>query len=97
MYDQMTITEATRLDSLATVDKAERYRQIIECLEDYGELTAKGCAVLMNKRGYIPTTERNFTAPRLTELAKKGIVEAIGKTRCEFTGKTVAVYALAVR
>ena len=44
-------------------------------------------------KGYIPTSERNFTAPRLTELSKMGVVEPIGKKMCQYTGKTVAVYA----
>lgn len=43
----------------------------------------------MNRRR---TDERNFSAPRLTELAQKGVVDVIGKKRCEYTGKTVGVY-----
>lgn len=86
----------TRAEAEATVDKQKRYKQIIECLKEYGDigLTAKECAVLMMRKGYIPTTERNFTAPRLTELSKTGVVEPIGKKVCSYTGKTVAVYAL---
>ena len=40
----------------------------------------------------IPSTERNFTAPRLTKLEKKGIVKVVDKKKCDYTGKTVAVY-----
>lgn len=87
------ITLETRHDSNEKVDRQKRYAQIIECLQD-GPLTAKECAVEMLKRGYIPTAERNYTAPRLTELSKKGAVEPISKKRCDYTGKTVAVYAL---
>ena len=85
----------TRADAEASVDKQRRYAEIIECLEQYGGLTgltAKECAVAMMHKGYIPTSERNFTAPRLTEMSKKGIVEPIGKKKCAYTGKTVAVY-----
>ena len=32
-------------------------------------MTAKEIAVEMYKKGYIPSDERNFTAPRLTELS----------------------------
>ena len=48
----------------------------------------------MFERRYIPTTERNFTAPRLTELVKKGEVEIVGQKKCIYTGKTVSVYSL---
>jgi hypothetical protein len=90
-------TLETRADAEASVDKQKRYDEIIKCLEKYGALTgltAKECAVAMKIEGYIPTSERNFTAPRLTEMTKKGIVEPIGKKKCAYTGKTVAVYSL---
>lgn len=79
---------------IETVDKKKRYKQIIEILIDGKEMTAKEIAVEMCKRKYIPTTERNFAAPRLTELNHKRIVEIVGRKRCVYTGKTVAVYAL---
>lgn len=93
-YGEFTTYE-TRADSHESVDKQKRYAQIIECLtgKENG-LTAKECAVAMMKKGYIPTSERNFTAPRLTELSKNGVVEPIGKRVCRYTGKKVAVYAL---
>lgn len=87
------VTLSTRAESHETVDKQKRYSQIIECLEGK-QMTAKELAVEMWKRGYIPNSERNFTAPRLTELSKDGVVEPIGKVKCEYTGKTVAVYRL---
>ena len=83
----------TRGEAHETVDKQLRYRQILEVLKGR-EMTAKEVAVEMQRVGYIPTTERNFTAPRLTELSQNGVVEAIGKKRCQYTGKTVAVYAI---
>ena len=86
-------TLETRYESNEMVDKQKRYRQIIEILQDQ-PLTAKEVAVEMFKRGYIPTSERNFAAPRLTELSIKGIVEPIGKVICKYTGKKVAVYQL---
>lgn len=87
------ITLSTRAESHENVDKQKRYSQIIECLQDK-PMTAKEIAVEMWKRGYIPNSERNFTAPRLTELSRDGVVEPIGKVKCEYTGKTVAVYSL---
>jgi hypothetical protein len=85
-------TMETRAESNESVDKQKRYSQILECLTESSG-TAKEIAVRMMKKGYIPTSERNFTAPRLTEMSKKGIVEPVGKKVCEYTGKTVAVYA----
>lgn len=89
-------TFETRGEANESVDRQKRYSQIIECLHDAGELglTAKECAVWMMKKGYIPTSERNYVSPRLTELGQKGVVEPIGKRKCKYTGKSVAVWSL---
>lgn len=98
-YGENTPAE-TRAEANDTVDRKKRYKQIKECLKEAKEkgglagLTAKECAILMCKKGYIPTDERNFTAPRLTEMCDSGQVEPIGKVTCKSTGKTVTVYAL---
>ena len=67
-----------------------RYEQILERLDK--PKTAKEIAVELFELGIIPSAERNYTAPRLTELEKRGIVKAFKKKKCEYTGKTVAVY-----
>ena len=93
-YGEFTTYE-TRADAHDAVDKQKRYKQIIEILTGKKDgLTAKEIACAMMMKGYIPTSERNFTAPRLTELSQKGVVEPVGKKVCRFTGKKVAVYAL---
>lgn len=84
----------TRSLSNQSVDKKTRYIQIYEILRGGRELTAKEISVEMCRRGYIPTSERNFSSPRLTELSQMGVVEPIGKKKCNYTGKTVAVYKL---
>ena len=102
MEERMTgefTTCETRADSHETVDKQKRYSQILECLYEAEKspergLTAKECAVMMAQKGYIPTSERNFVSPRLTELGQHGVVEPIGKTICKHTGKKVTVWAL---
>ena len=81
----------TRREAYDTIDKRKRYIQIKEILLN-NDLTAKEIAVEMHKKGYIPTDERNFSAPRLTELCEMGQVEIIGKKVCEYTGKKVSVY-----
>ena len=90
------ITLETRGDAHEKVDKRKRYSQILECLSEHRGigLTAKECAVIMMQKGYIPTSERNFVSPRLTEMGQSGLVEPIGKTKCEYTGKTVSVWAI---
>jgi len=81
----------TRRESNEKIDRAKRYHEIINILKGK-KMTAKEVAVAMFNDGLIPTTERNFTAPRLTELCQNGQVDVIGKKRCQYTGKTVAVY-----
>ena len=67
-----------------------RYEQILDRLDK--PKTAKEIAIELFDLGIIPSTERNYTAPRLTELEKKGIVKVISKKKCDYTGKTVAIY-----
>ena len=93
MIGEYTTLE-TRGEANETVDRQKRYSQIMECLSECGALTAKECAVIMMQKGYIPTSERNFTAPRLTEMSKNGLVEPVGKKLCAYTGRKVAVYGL---
>lgn len=82
-----------RAEANETVDRQKRYKQIVAILGDE-ELTAKEIAVEMYKAGYTTNTDRNNAAPRLTELSQKGVVEIVGKDRCQYTGKMVSVYAL---
>lgn len=70
-----------------------RYEQILERLLT-GVKTAKEVAVELYELGLIPSTERNYTAPRLTELEQMGLVQVISKKKCDYTGKTVAVYEI---
>lgn len=87
-----TITYQTRQMSLEDIqDKTKiRYIQILNRLDE--PKTAKELAVELFELGFIPSTERNYAAPRLTELEKMGYVKAIGKKKCKWTGKMVAVY-----
>lgn len=89
-YGEFTTLE-TRHESHESVDKQKRYEQILEILNG-NEMTAKEVAVAMFWKGYTDNMDRNNSAPRLTELCLKGEVEPIGKKKCSYTGKTVAVY-----
>lgn len=92
-YGEIT-TFDTRAEAHEQVDKVRRYGQIIECLKETPQMTAKQIAVRMYEKGYTLDTDRNNATPRLTEMSQSGLVEPIGKTKCEYTGKTVAVYGL---
>ena len=87
-----TVTMITRQLSFNDMQdqKRKRYEQILNRLGK--PKTAKELAVELFELGFIPSTERNYTAPRLTELEKMGFVKVIDKKKCEYTGKTVAVY-----
>ena len=86
------ITAETRQMSFNDIqDKTKiRYIQILNRLDE--PKTAKELAVELFDLGFIPSTERNYTAPRLTELEKMGYVKATEKKKCKWTGKMVAVY-----
>ena len=92
------ITKETREESFKEVEvkKQIRYEQILDRLIT-GTKTAKEIAVELYELKLIPSTERNYTAPRLTELEKKELVRVIEKTRCKYTGKTVAVYEITTK
>lgn len=94
----MSITQETRQMSFNDIQEKTkiRYMQILDRLMA-GEKTAKEIAVELFELGCIASTERNYTAPRLTELAKMGLVEVVGKEKCRYTGKMVAVYKITIK
>lgn len=91
----MKISNITRQLSFEDIKpkKKIRYMQILDRLSEENK-TAKEIAVELFNLGFIPSTERNYTAPRLTELEKMGYVEETGKKKCEYTGKAVTVYKI---
>lgn len=88
----MNITSETRRESYIDIQpkRRVRYEEILDRLDE--PKTAKEIAVELYDLGIIPSTERNYTAPRLTELEKRGIVRVIGKRKCKQTGKMVSIY-----
>jgi hypothetical protein len=54
---------------------------------------ANASAASSSQRGHIASGERNFAAPRLTELKEAGSVVATGKKICGKTGRNVTVWA----
>ena len=89
------ITDETRKESYKKIIPKQpvRYDQIIYILKNNSEgMTAKEIAVKLHKLKLIPSTERNFVSPRLTELVKMKKVKVIGKKTCEYSNKKVAVF-----
>ena len=91
------ITKITRRMSYEEIlgNLGERHQMIIEALRERPRSTARELALYLWEQRKIPSPERNYTHPRLTELMKAGIVAAVDKKRCPITGKMVAVYKLA--
>ena len=93
---RMDIPQETRRESYeaAKQDAAARRRVILEILTEHGGMTAREVAGELHRRGITPTDERNFAAPRLTELYKARKITTTGKKICPQTGRNVAVWTV---
>lgn len=91
----MNIPKETRRQSHAAVHphKAARQAAIMAILNECGGMTAQEVAAELHRRGFVSSDERNFAAPRLTELKEAGRIAATGKTTCTKTGRTVTVWS----
>jgi len=89
------ITEETRRESYHAVlpSLTARQKAVLQILRDCGDMTAQEIAAELHRVGITPTDERNFSAPRLTELADAGLVQAAGKKICGKTGRNVTVWS----
>ena len=89
------ITKETRKLSYEDIlTKANsKYFQVLTVLKN-NKMTAKEVAVEMFNRNFSKSNERNVAAPRLNELVELNIVHVVDKKRCQYTGKTVAVYEI---
>ena len=89
------IMKETRRESYHAVlpTLTERQKTVLRILKEWGDLTAQEVAAVLQMEGITPTDERNFSASRLTELAEKGLVQAVGKKVCGKTGRKVSVWS----
>ena len=83
------VTHETRAMANEMVPRKTVQRQILECLKQYGPMTARECAYKLYRK-----RDRQLTAPRLTELTTKGLVEPIGTKTDKVTHRPVAVYSI---
>ena len=73
----------------------DRQQVVVDYLKESDEpLSASEIAYGLYTNGLVPTPERNSVHPRLTELAKLGIVRVVGKEKDLITNRKVAVYEL---
>ena len=83
------IEQETRLESLHKVDRKRRCFQIRDVLKNNKEgMTASEISKAL---GF---SERNYVAPRLTEMKIRGEVEVVGKSYDYETDRMVSVYKL---
>lgn len=83
------ITKEIRAESLNELDKTKRYEEIRYALKNEANgLTARELAKKLGSE------ERNYVAPRLTELTRKNEIKVISKRYDKKTKRNVAVYAL---
>lgn len=90
----MSITEATRREAREFISprRDDRCDQILEVLGDR-QLTVSEIAKELLDKGVIKYYDRNFVAPRLTEMKDAGLVKVVGKRPCIMSGKNIAVWA----
>jgi hypothetical protein len=87
-------TKESRRDSYDEIrpKRAKRRQLILEVLGGR-QLTASEITEELLRHHVIQYYDRNFVAPRLTELKSEGLVETVGRRMCRRTGKRVAVWA----
>ena len=78
------------------VDKQKFYSWIIEAYSDMAQMTARECSEYLYKAGKIPLPIRQATAPRITELVDREVLEVVGKKIDIQSKKRVSIYSLLV-
>lgn len=87
------LTKLTRRASYEAVKPKvnERSRLILETL-GCREMTVSEIADELIERGVLPYYNRNFVAPRVTELKRGRIIEACGRRKSTRSGKAEVVW-----
>jgi len=89
----MSVTQETRHESYEAVNPTLMRRRAV-ILEILGNraMTATEIAEVLYIWGVTPFYERNFAAPRLTELKAEGKVKTVGKKLCGKTGRKISIW-----
>ena len=90
----MEIPQKNRRESYQSIHPTAQTRRdaILQILRDCGDMTAQEIACELHWRGLTPTDERNFAAPRLTELYEATKVWPAGSKICGRSGRSVTVW-----
>ena len=88
------ITKQTRRQSYDGIRtrSGERCKLILETLGNRS-MTVEEITDELVAAGHLKYYDRNFVAPRLTELKGAGVLEVVGKKPSKRTGKNTAVWA----
>lgn len=88
------ITKQTRRQSYDGIRtrSGERCKLILETLGNRS-MTVEEITDELVATGHLKYYDRNFVAPRLTELKGAGVLEVVGKKPSKRTGKNTAVWA----
>lgn len=92
-YRSSRITKQTRRESNELVKRDKKREMILEQLS-YGPATAREIAEVLYREKRVLTPARDETAPRLTEMMQKGIVEVCGKRKDSKTERKAAIYKI---
>lgn len=86
-------TKETRRESYAAIlpKVSKRSTLILDTLGDR-EMTASELAEELVKAGIVPYFNRNYVAPRLTEMKDMGVVETCGRRKATRSNATEAVW-----
>lgn len=85
------VEKAAEADGIRT-RSGERCKLILETLGNRS-MTVEEITDELVAAGHLKYYDRNFVAPRLTELKGAGVLEVVGKKPSKRTGKNTAVWA----
>lgn len=89
----MGIVEETRRAGYeSVVDKRADRSDVILSVLGSKQMTVSEIVKELLDEGIIKYYDRNFVAPRLTELKEAGKVKVVGKRKCIMSGKMIAVW-----
>lgn len=89
----MNIVEETRRAGYeSVVDKRADRSDVILSILGSKQMTVSEIVKALLDDGIIKYYDRNFVAPRLTELKEAGKVKVVGKRKCIMSGKMIAVW-----
>lgn len=84
-----------RNDSHEQLNKQKRRKDILWIMRNEDRpMTALQIAEQLFIHGLVGRVDRNYVAPRLTEMCIDGTVEPVGKQKCTTTGRTVTAFRI---